>query len=510
MQDVITTEFDGCGKCLVVVRRLSRKSDATSSPERQLDQSLAAVASVGGHVIAFADDMEVSGATDPFTRPGLGPWLRGEMGPYAGIVGAAVDRIGRNQRDVLNTAYAIHEAGRILVTYGHDGPWDLTDPADEMRLSMESFGAQMELRAIQKRNRDETRRAREAGQPKQMNPYGYRYVRLIPMGKVDHVEVDPVAAEIIRKVAERILTDTTGKITTYTEAARLTRAGIPSPRDHRAVMYGREPKGTPWTGPAIRNILISEASLGFLMHQGRPVLGKDGHPVRLAPPLWDHATRDELIKATAPQQQRTRRGSRAAKGTRLLSGLAYCGTCGRRLKVTGGEADTITYVCNGRFMGVAASQDCKPAPTMRTHLLDAEVTAWFLARYGTGQVMRREYDPGTGYAARITSLEHDRKRLREDRSAGLYDADDDAAWFRTEYARMGREITELRALPDRAPAMRMMPTGQTVADAWHEAPDDAARRETLTGYDVRVTLHPARAPQRVGITGASLLQEEAV
>lgn len=84
MQDVITTEFDGCGKCLVVVRRLSRKSDATSSPERQLDQSLAAVAAVGGHVIAFADDMEVSGATDPLTRPGLGPWLRGEMGPYAG------------------------------------------------------------------------------------------------------------------------------------------------------------------------------------------------------------------------------------------------------------------------------------------------------------------------------------------------------------------------------------------------------------------------------------------
>ncbi|MFD3931489.1 hypothetical protein [Streptomyces sp. NPDC058614] len=74
---------------------------------------------------------------------------------------------------------------------------------------------------------------------------------------------------------------------------------------------------------------------------------------------------------------------------------------------------------------------------------------------------------------------------------------------------MGREITELRALPDRAPAMRMMPTGQTIADAWYDAPDDAARREILTGYDVRVTLHPASAPQRVHITGASLLQEEA-
>jgi DNA invertase Pin-like site-specific DNA recombinase len=508
MQDMITTEFDGCGKCLLVVRRLSRDSDASSSRERQLDQCLTAVAGIGGHVIGFADDWEVSGATDPLTRPGLGPWLRGEMGPYAGIVGAAVDRIGRNQRDVLNTAYAIHEAGRILVTYGHDGPWDLNDPADEMRLSMESFGAQMELRAIQKRNRDETIRAREAGQPKQMNPYGYQYVRLVPMGKVDHVEVDEVAAEIIREVAERILTDTTGKITCHTEAARLTRAGVPSPRDHRAIMYGREPKGTGWTGPAIRGILTSEASLGYLMHQGRPVIGKDGHPVRLAPPLWDRATRDQLIKATAPKKPNTRRGSRAPKGTRLLSGVAYCGTCGLRLKVSS-NATKVTYICNGRSTGVVSSQHCKPAPIMRAHLLDREVTTWFLARYGAGQVMRREYDPGTGYAARITELEADRRRLREDRSAGLYDADDDAAWFRTEYARMGREITELKALPDRAPAMRMMPTGQTVADVWHAAPDDAARREMLTSYDVRVTLHPSSAAQRFHITGASLFEEAA-
>ncbi|MFG2989993.1 hypothetical protein ACGFZK_12025 [Streptomyces sp. NPDC048257] len=75
------------------------------------------------------------------------------MGPYDGITGSAVDRIGRNQRDVLNTAYTVHESGRLLITYGHEGPWNLDDPNDEMRWSMESFGARMELRAIRKRNR---------------------------------------------------------------------------------------------------------------------------------------------------------------------------------------------------------------------------------------------------------------------------------------------------------------------------------------------------------------------
>ena len=52
---------------------------------------------------------------------------------------------------------------------------------------------------------------------------------LSPTGKVDHVEIDPVASEVIREVARRILADETGKITCATEAARLNREGIPSP-----------------------------------------------------------------------------------------------------------------------------------------------------------------------------------------------------------------------------------------------------------------------------------------
>jgi hypothetical protein len=48
------------------------------------------------------------------------------------------------------------------------------------------------------------------------------------------------------------------------------------------------------------------------------------------------------------------------------------------------------------------------------------------------------------HAAQIAELEATRTRLREDRQAGLYDdADDadDAERFRTEYRRLGEEIT---------------------------------------------------------------------
>ena len=52
MDDMLTTDYDGCGRCLVGVRRLSRKTDKTSSPQRQGDQILQATAGVGGHIIA--------------------------------------------------------------------------------------------------------------------------------------------------------------------------------------------------------------------------------------------------------------------------------------------------------------------------------------------------------------------------------------------------------------------------------------------------------------------------
>ena len=48
----------------------SRKTDKTISPQREGDQDLQAAADADGYVIAWADDWEVSGATDPMTRKG--------------------------------------------------------------------------------------------------------------------------------------------------------------------------------------------------------------------------------------------------------------------------------------------------------------------------------------------------------------------------------------------------------------------------------------------------------
>jgi len=501
MDDVLTTEYDGCGRCLVATRRLSRMADATNSPGKQASQDMQAAADVGGHIIAWADDWEVSGATDPLTRKGLGPWLRGEMGPYDGLVGPSMDRIGRNVRDALNTQVLLTSQGRMVVTADHVGVWDFSDPNQENDWLFKALGSQLELRAIQKRNRDETIRAREAGDPKQRPSYGYMYVRLVPTGKVDHVEIDPVASEIIRDVAERILAadDDDPKITCATEAARLTRAGIPSPSDRRAQLYGRPLSGGSWTAKTVKHILCSEAALGYLMHDGRAVT-RDGRPVRIAGPLWDRPTHEALIAATAPK----RSPGRAPKGVFLQSAIAFCGNCGARLYITSRHAGRDgQYACTARVRGIPASAGCKPAPAMSIPAMDAVTSGWFLARYGAGEVMRKVYDPGTGHASQIAELEATRRRLREDRNAGLYDSAEEAEWYRTGYTRLGEEIAALKALPERKPGMRLVPTGRTIAEEWDKA-DAVRRREMLAEFEVRVVLHPTGHTPRVAITGMEI------
>ncbi len=417
--DEIERPYDGCGKCLLGVRRLSRVKAATTSPERQREDVLTAVAVIGGHIIDWPDDWEVSGATDPVTRPSLGPWLRDERGPYDGLVAAAVDRLGRNVVDCLNTGYKMRDEKKVLVTYGHDGAWNLDDPADENRFTMEAWGAQMELRAIQRRNRDATVKTRAAGRPKGKPSYGFQYVRRVMGGRIEQVELHPHASEVLPNVARRILADPES-VTCSSEAARLNHAGELSPADHLAVMYGKPAGGRPWSPQSLKNILLPEATLGYLMHRNKPVLGReDGHPVRLCEGLWDRAThealRSAILSRKAPWARRSNREY-------LLTTVALCGQCHTRLYTQTSKDAPPRYTCTARNKGWLHAQHCRPAPLVNAHMLDAYVEEWFLRELGDGVIYETVYDPGNGIAERVAETRVSRERLRADREAGLYDA----------------------------------------------------------------------------------------
>jgi site-specific DNA recombinase len=498
------TPYDGCGKCLVAVLRLSRVSDATSSPQRQAKQIKAEVKAVGGHIIGVADDMEVSGAINPLDRPKFGPWLRDEMGPYSGVAAASVDRIGRNLSDVLNTGYMMRDTGKLLITYRH-GVWNLNDTTEENQFTMEAWSAQMELRAIQKRNRDDTERARASYEKKGRVAYGYRIVRPNPKAKIDHIELDPHSARIRRGIAARLLADDTGQVTPHTEGVRLTRAGELSPKDYERVQYGREPMGHRWRGSAVRELLVSEAALGYLMHNGRPVTREVIDPqsgkkrlekVRVAPPLWDAGTRAALLIKLAPKQAQTR--APKADG-RMMTGRVMCGNCEQRFYLSGRTSTGWRWGCTGRVSGLAQSAHCKPAPSIGVAALDVMVSEYFLENFGDTPQYRHVFDSGTGHAARRAELESDLTRLREDRKAGVYDRPADAEWYRDEYRRLNDDLDALNGEPEREPGMVWVPTGKTVGDLWRQATTETERRELLTSYHVKAVVYPRGSDQRVWI-----------
>jgi hypothetical protein len=92
----------------------------------------------------------------------------------------------------------------------------------------------------------------------------------VATAKVDHVEIDPVALEVIQEVTRRILADETETITHATEAVRLNRERIPSPRDRLAQLYGRPPKGTPWTHKDGQAHFAQRGGLGIPHARGTP------------------------------------------------------------------------------------------------------------------------------------------------------------------------------------------------------------------------------------------------
>ena len=100
---------------------------------------------------------------------------------------------------------------------------------------------------------------------------------------------------------------------------------------------------------------------------------------------------------------------------------------------------------------------------MAFSLLEKATTDWFLETYGHLPLFNRVYDAGTGHAARIAELTADRKRLRDDRKAGLYNSPDDAEWYRTEYNAMGAEIDAINEFEPLALSREDAPTAVSFA-----------------------------------------------
>jgi hypothetical protein len=311
------------------------------------------------------------------------------------------------------------------------------------------------------------------------------------------LDLDPEAAEILRNVVERV----TGGITLSHEVERLNDSPNLSPADYRQAKAGtwHPPMArSQWTYSALYQHLRSAVLRGHRVEgkraNRRSVRDADGAPVMVGTPLLSDAewyALQEQLDTAGSSPRRPRR-----KSTLLLH-VAQCGMCteDRTLYYNAreyrGERRDLYTCAAARSATVRKAGPC-PGVTISAKKLEEMVSAWFLAEWGPQQVLSSVRIGGADHTAEIRDLEADLAELGESlpglRGPAL-------ALVLTQLQGRSDRIEELRAAPVEPERWELVPTGQTVAQAWEDG-DTATRRLMLMDYRIKATVAPANGARK--------------
>ena len=398
-------------RALIVVR-LSRVTDATTSPERQLQDSRELCAKRGYEVVGIAEDLDVTGATAPFDRPQLGDWLTNRLGEFDVLVFYRMDRIVRSLLDLADLIRWCQNHA-VSVVSATEQFLDLTQPFGDIIALLVAKVAEMELAAISERNASAARYNIRAGKYRGgIPPWGYlpeqteegwRYVQ------------DPEQVEVIREVVERVLTGEPLR----SIAHGLSKRGVLTPKDRFAQSQGREVKGYEWHSGPMKRSLTSPTLLGQIVareplldaqgrvqrdSKGRKVFGPetvvrndDSSPVVRSEPILAREVFDRLGKELADRENRKEPTKRS---TGLLLQVIYCGVCGRpAYRLKGGAGRKPRYRC-------ASAQYREPCGnrSIPMEYADKEVEGLVLGMLGESERLERLWDKGSDHSAELAEV----------------------------------------------------------------------------------------------------------
>lgn len=225
-----------------------------------------------------------------------------------GVVVYRLDRLSRNVRDIYDFLYKIQsiEIGFISLSEG----FDTTTAMGRAMLGVAAVFAQLTREMIAENVRDGLMRRAQAGfyNGNKHGPYGYHYDK-----KSGMLVVVPEEAEVVRRIFELYARRKWGQL----KIAELLNQEFTPTRE-----------GGNWDKFKVRNIVKNPTYTGLITWHGEEYPGK--HEAIIDEDLF--ATARELMgnrKTEAPRTQQTEH---------LISGLAECGLCGKRLKVHFGAA----------------------------------------------------------------------------------------------------------------------------------------------------------------------------
>lgn len=469
-------------RALVVVR-LSRVTDATTSPKRQLEACRELCQKRGYDVIGVAEDLDVSaGKTTPFERPALREWIGdgksdpGRSNEFDVLVVYRMDRVVRRLLDLADLIRWCQEHSVALVSTTE--PFlDLTAPFGDIVALLVAKVAEMELAAISERNASAARHNIQAGKYRGgVPPWGYLPSdatgewRLIP-----DTEQTTVIHETVRRVLD--------KEPLRSVAHDLTVRGVLTPRDRFAQHQGREVKGYEWHSTGLKRSLTSPTLLGHAVSGATSVRGPDGSPVIRSEPIITREIFDRLATELAERENR-KEPTRRSSG--LLLQVIFCGVCGKpAYRLKGGEGRKPRYRC----ASAQYKQPCgnKSIPMDRA---DDVVEKLVLRMLGESERLEREWQSGSDNSAELAEVNDRLTDLVSQLGIGAFRAGTPQRAALNQQIEMLAERQAALSAQEVTPAGWVwQPTGETFGDWWARQ-DVAAKNIELRRMNVRLEFEP--------------------
>ncbi|NEA49211.1 recombinase family protein [Streptomyces sp. SID10815] len=461
------------------VVRLSILKDDTTSPEKQRAsvEYWSHDPEVGGRVVGWAEDLDVSGAMHPFKRPGLGPWFNERADEWDVLAVWKLDRLSRKAGHFAEVFKWCQDHGKAIVSTTEK--IDMSTPMGKMFAQIIAAFAEGELDTIRARALSGSAARRAKGVwIGGVEPYGYHFERQEEGGK--KLVQDRVYAELFHEIVGRIK----GDWSAYKVALDLNKRGMPTWRDHLRIMKGEEPRGIAWTANAIRAIVMNPTVAGIYTYKGENVVDENGENVRITDePLMDFSEWSEFV-AILKSDRSVRRSTPSRS---MLGGVAICHGCGSRMSSNKKTKENGRvhhyYACNSVNTGT-----CSTPGRVRRDDLDMAVGNFVKVTLGPLPVMERVGNSISHAKTELAEAEVMLDRLEADYLAGRFKTavQTERYWGQHEFqaAKVERLRDEIKAAED-VPAWRE--TGRTYAEEW-ATKDDEQKRVFLQRHGITVTV----------------------
>lgn len=458
------------------VIRLSRMTEDTTSPARQRQVIGNWTQARDATIVGWAEDQGVSAAVDPWQRPDLAPWLRGEREQFDTIVVWRLDRLARR---VLHFAALLdwaktHNKDIVSATEG----FDLSTPLGRMFAQLIAMLAEGELEAIKERTKSSYQHLILNGRHRGgFVPYGYQAIKNPDAGY--RLEIDEEAAATIREIVRRLLDGASiNSVVTWLNDNR-----IPTSLDHQRIRAGKPAKGCVWRVGNLSRMLRRRTLLGYMQpDDGTPVIDDSGMEVRRAEPILTIHEWEQVGERIAARRTRNPGPYHRSNGAMLLR-IALCGICGQPMYRAYGRNHTY-YRCSSKAIGGRACGN----RSVRTTVLEQLVEDLFLARVGALEVTRKIFMAGEDHTEEIerarqalTNLTHRLEQVPEGSERA-----------RSILARMNEHEQTIAALKTRGNRPNRWihePTGETFHQMWTRL-GDKERAQLLRECRVRINWAP--------------------